>query len=29
MEIRNATYDDVERIVEIHINAFKGFFLTF
>lgn len=29
MEVRNATYDDVERIVEIHINAFEGFFLTF
>lgn len=29
MEARNATYDDVERIVEIHINAFEGFFLTF
>lgn len=29
MEVRNATYDDVERIVEVHINAFEGFFLTF
>ncbi|EGQ9501749.1 GNAT family N-acetyltransferase [Vibrio cholerae] len=29
MEIRNANYTDVERIVEIHINAFEGFFLTF
>lgn len=29
MEVRNANYDDVERIVEIHINAFEGFFLTF
>lgn len=29
MEVRNAKYDDVERIVEIHINAFEGFFLTF
>lgn len=29
MEVRDAIYDDVERIVEIHINAFEGFFLTF
>jgi ribosomal protein S18 acetylase RimI-like enzyme len=29
MEVRNATYNDVKRIVEIHINAFEGFFLTF
>ena len=29
MEIRNAKYGDVECIVDIHINAFKGFFLTF
>ncbi|HFQ5122436.1 TPA: GNAT family N-acetyltransferase [Vibrio vulnificus] len=29
MEVRNATYDDIERIVDIHINAFEGFFLTF
>ncbi|PMM86395.1 GNAT family N-acetyltransferase [Vibrio breoganii] len=29
MEVRNATHDDLERIVEIHINAFEGFFLTF
>ncbi|WP_417585587.1 GNAT family N-acetyltransferase [Nitrincola sp.] len=29
MEVRDATYEDVERIVEIHINAFEDFFLTF
>lgn len=29
MEVRNATYDDVERIIEVHTNAFEGFFLTF
>lgn len=29
MKVRNATYADVERIVDIHINAFEGFFLTF
>jgi ribosomal protein S18 acetylase RimI-like enzyme len=29
MEVRNATYNDVKRIIEIHINAFEGFFLTF
>lgn len=29
MKARNAMYDDVERIVEIHINSFEGFFLTF
>jgi len=29
MEVRNATYDDIEHIVEVHINAFEGFFLTF
>ena len=28
MNIRKATLYDVNAIVEIHINAFKGFFLT-
>lgn len=28
MEIRKAAINDVDIIVEIHINAFKGFFLT-
>lgn len=28
MNIRNATIDDVEKIVKIHSDAFNGFFLT-
>lgn len=28
MNIRKATIDDVDTIVEIHLNAFDGFFLT-
>ncbi|MDO4993155.1 MAG: GNAT family N-acetyltransferase, partial [Prevotellaceae bacterium] len=28
MNIRRATLDDVSTIVQIHIDAFKGFFLT-
>ena len=28
MIIRKATINDVDTIVEIHLNAFEGFFLT-
>lgn len=29
IEIRNAEIEDIQKVVEIHLKAFKGFFLSF